>query len=110
MRLTGLAAGLFVAFALGWAFHGVTEKTAPDATVVQGSGSVLAAAPEQSPSVPALAKQEAASLDPIVKRWEQRGYRAETQKRLVALELKDGRKVNVPIQEVRLHYVGGSVY
>jgi len=29
---------------------------------------------------------------------------------LVSLELKDGRKVNVPIQEVRLHYVGGSIY
>jgi hypothetical protein len=115
-RLTALAAGLILAFALGAAFQGMPEKTAPALPFADGSVPVPAGYPESSSSVQApvveLSKptEPPAPFDSVVKRWEQRGYRAETQKRLVSLELKDGRKLNVPIQEVRLHYIGANTY
>jgi hypothetical protein len=51
-----------------------------------------------------------ATIDSVVQHWEKRGYQAESQKRLVALELKDGRKVNVPVNELRLRYIGTRTY
>jgi hypothetical protein len=46
----------------------------------------------------------------VLKQWEQKGYHAERQKRLVSVELKDGRRLNLPVDEVRLRYIGGRVY
>jgi anti-sigma factor RsiW len=118
--LTGLAASLAAAFALGWVFRGGPEPTAPYPPVAQQATSVPAEPPEPtSPAPIALAAREPGTskspeppgvVDPVVKQWEQRGYHAETQKRLVSLELKDGRKLNVPVQEVRLRYVGDRTY
>ena len=59
---------------------------------------------------PTQSAEPPASPDPALRQWEQRGYRAETQERLVQVELKDGRKVDVPVREVRLRYVGGRTY
>ena len=50
------------------------------------------------------------ALEPLVKRLEQRGYRTESQKRSVSVALKDGRKLDVPVHEVRVQYVGGRTY
>jgi hypothetical protein len=47
---------------------------------------------------------------PVVKHWEQRGYRADTQKRRVSMELKDGRKLELPVEEIQFRYVGGRTY
>jgi hypothetical protein len=51
-----------------------------------------------------------APLEQVVKRLEQRGYHAETQQRLVSMQLKDGRKIDVPVREVRARYVGDRTY
>ena len=66
------------------------------------------------------------SIDPIVKnlqqrgysvetqqlfdKLQQRGYSVETQQRLVSMESKDGRKVKLPVQEMRIRYTGDRVY
>src|SRR5207248_9374700 len=52
-RLTGLAAGLAVAFALGWAYRGGTEERPPESSLVQGPVSAPKAIPAPSPSAPA---------------------------------------------------------
>jgi hypothetical protein len=112
-RLTGLAASLLTAFALGWAWHGGPSEIVPRASIAQRETSDPAAS--QPPPIdlatrdPGLSKP-AESIDPVVKQWEQRGYSAETQTRLIPVELKDGRKVAVPVHEVRLRYVGDRIY
>src|SRR5437660_1111223 len=59
----------------------------------------------------ALAFLEAqASLNPLVKNWQQKGYSVETDQRLVSMESKDGRKVKLPVQEVRIRYIGDRIY
>ena len=55
----------------------------------------------------------AADVDPLAKdlqKLQQQGYRVETQQRLVSLESKDGRKLKLPVQEVRIRYVGDRIY
>jgi hypothetical protein len=119
-RLTGLAAGLAFAFALGWTYHGGLEQTAPSPDVNRQAGSVAdqsnqppsdasvkVAVEHSSPTKPAEA---AAAIAPIVKNLQQRGYSVETQQRLVSMESKDGRKVKLPVQEVRIRYTGDRVY
>jgi hypothetical protein len=49
-------------------------------------------------------------LDPVVKKLEEQGYRADTQTWSVPLKLQDGRKIEVPVREVRLRYVGDRTY
>ncbi len=116
--LTGLAAALVLAFGLGWALHGVPGQIAVDRVAVKETTPVpdRVGEPAQAPPT-SLVEQEPsrptelpAALHPVIKRLEQRGYRAETQKRLVSLELQGGRRLNVPIQELRLHYIGSRTY
>jgi hypothetical protein len=120
-RLMALAGGIAAAFALGWALHGGPAQIAPFAPLARMETAAPAASSEPFP--PAAANfavresprsrpsEPAAPLGPVVKRWEQRGYRAETQKLVVSMELKDGRRLNnVPVHEVRLQYVGGRIY
>ena len=119
-RLTGLAAGLAAACLLGWALRGGPLGTESSTPVGQGTVSAPAAPLELSGSAsPNLATRKSgplnqeeslAGLDPVVKRWEQRGYRADTQKRLLSIETKDGQALNVPVNEIRLRYVGGHIY
>jgi hypothetical protein len=116
---SALAACVAVAFALGWSMRpqpaGVTSNVlvangAPspphpaDGTVAIGSSTT-----GQEISSP-VAKAPAPSLEAVLKKWEQRGYRAERQDRVLPVELKDGRKVNVPVQEYRIQYLGGRTY
>jgi hypothetical protein len=119
-RLTALAGGLAAAFALGWTFHRGPPEDAPSAPLASVENSALAAASGPSPPAPVdVAGQESrpskldelpALVDPVVKRWEQRGYHAETQKRLVSMKLNDGRRLDVPVHEVRLRYIGDRTY
>src|SRR5260370_29148905 len=55
-RLTGLAAGLAVAFAFGWAYHGGLKQIAPSADVNPQAGSVADRSnqPSQPPSEAAV--------------------------------------------------------
>jgi hypothetical protein len=119
-HLAALAAGLAAAFALGWVLHGRSVEDAPRAAPGQGGGSIVVAPsdpPRPAPgdlaaggAPPPAPGDSRGPLDPMVKRWEQRGYRAERQDRRVSLELKDGRRLDVPVHEVRLRYVGGRTY
>jgi hypothetical protein len=119
-RLTGLAAGLAVAFALGWTYHGGLDQTVPSTGLNQQAESVAEQAiqPPQDATVQVATKQSRptkpaeplASLNPLVKHWQQRGYSVETEQRLVSMESKDGRKVKLPVQEVRIRYIGDRIY
>jgi len=119
-RLAALATGLAAAFAIGWVLHGQPWQDAPHASTAPGERSAAVApsvpaqpapretaAMEPQPSVP---EKSTALLDPVVKQLEQRGYRAEMQKRLVSMELKDGRKLDIPVQELRVRYIGARTY
>lgn len=51
-------------------------------------------------------QQPAAISDYVKAQWERRGYLVEENRRLVGLDLEDGRRVAVPVDEVALDYVG----
>jgi hypothetical protein len=120
IRVTGFAAGILAAFALGWGLRGQSNETATFPVVVQRPVPDTKGIGQESPpppgdlatprSTPADPERLSALLDPVVKQWEQRGYSAETQSKLLSMELKDGRKVQVPVHEVRLRYVAGRTY
>ncbi len=115
-----LAASLALTFALGWALHrtpGVPSGETPPAQVRNPSmaPAVESRRPELAqqtnpfaPPVPSTGQH--AALPDVVKQLEQQGYQAETQTRLVSVKLNDGRKVEVPIHEVRFKYVGDRTY
>ncbi len=117
-RLTGLAAGLAVAFAFGWAYHGGLKQIAPSADVNLADRSNQPPQPPSEAAVtvatthssPTKRAEAAAGIVPIVKNLQQRGYSVETEQRLVSMESKDGRKVKLPVQEVRIRYVGDRIY
>ena len=46
----------------------------------------------------------------LARAWERLGYQIATSRRLVSMELKDGRKVSVPVNETRLQFVGDRTY
>jgi len=115
-RFTGLAAALVLAFALGWSYRGGPAEIGPSAkgnrqarTVVDRSVPTPSetAVKVATPTKPAEA---VASIDPIVKNLQQRGYSVESQQRVVSMESKDGRKVKLPVQEIRIRYTGDRVY
>jgi hypothetical protein len=110
LRLAGVAAGFAAAFVLGWLLHVERPEMIARAPVVTPESTV--AMDPTEPALPnATVKAEAPVLaDAVSKRWEQRGYRAERQQRFVSMELRDGRKLHVPVEEVRLQYVGDRTY
>jgi hypothetical protein len=114
------AAAAFVAFALGWAARGdgharpeeppvagrevqKPRATAPridpvsTATVIP---SVLTRRDDREPA--ALTTQELA--------WERKGYQVERGRRFVSVDLGGGRRADVPVDEVRLRFVGDRTY
>lgn len=129
-RWTAIAAGLLAAFALGWGMPTLPsplqgthethegekpipivhkEPVVPEEPPPEAPRTVPVAVASQAPPPPAPVEVPQ-RLESLVKHWEQRGYRAELQRRMVSVVLKDGRRVEVPVQEVRLSYVGGRTY
>lgn len=53
-----------------------------------------------------LREQPAAFPDYVKAQWERRGYLVEENRRLVGLDLEDGRQVAVPVDELALDFVG----
>jgi anti-sigma factor RsiW len=118
-RLSALAAGFALVFASGWALHrGSSEKVAP-------APSIRTEAPPSTPSsqsgesaaieLPgresaALQSAGPALLDEAAQLWEQRGYQTERESRVISMELKDGRRLDMPIEEVRVQYIGNRTY
>jgi anti-sigma factor RsiW len=120
-RLTGLAASLLLTFVLGWTLHGRPTSIARDdqssaqANNDRAAPSVESQQPElyaqvQPDAISSPSARQPAALAPVIKEWEQLGYRAETQMRLASLKLKDGTQVEVPVHEVRLRYIRDRTY
>jgi hypothetical protein len=127
-RMTALAASLAAAFALGWTYHRGHDEThhviagTPQESATTGT-TLVADGPASLPQrvvtddsktqlTKVLGSMQAmhGSLDSIMKRWQQEGYSVETQPCVVSVQAKDGRKINLPVQEVRVRYVGDRVY
>jgi hypothetical protein len=110
LALAGIAAGLLAAFALGWAARGAPreERMAALPAPPVANERVADAAPDE-PAAPAA---PASPLpDALRRRLLQRGYEiAPPQHRVLSLDLKDGRRVAVPVEEVRLKYVKDKVF
>jgi len=69
--------------------------------------------PRQVPILAATAaneqwlQEQPATIPPYVRaQWERRGYQVEEHHRLVGLDLDDGRRVAIPVDEVALDFVG----
>jgi hypothetical protein len=115
-RLAELAAAVVAAFALGWVSRGQPAKIAPNASVAEevvSSSQASQHVPDErvigEPRLP-QPTERLTPPDPVVKQLEQHGYRTETQTRVVSMHLKDGRKVDVPVREVRFRYIGDRTY
>ncbi|HEV3167154.1 MAG TPA: hypothetical protein VGZ22_24310 [Isosphaeraceae bacterium] len=46
----------------------------------------------------------------LLRQWERRGYHVEKHRRLISMDLKGGGRLAIPVDEVRLHYVGQRAY
>jgi hypothetical protein len=118
--LTAIAAGLLAAFALGWSARGVAPGEAAGGSLTKAeiqaaapSPPVLAkpaVAPRPEPSAIRSAPGAAPLPEQVVRAWERRGYQVEQSQRLVSMELKNGRRVAVPIDEVRVRFIGHRTY
>lgn len=47
---------------------------------------------------------------PVVRAWERRGFHIEKEPQVVSMTTKDGRKVAVPVDAVRLRFIGDRIY
>jgi hypothetical protein len=100
-----LAASFLGVFALGWLSRQDPEPTSRALEVVVEKAQPVRSVPAET--------QPPTRPDPfqaVVQAWEQRGYFAERQNRSVTVQLHDGRKVDVPVQEVRLRNFGNRTY
>jgi hypothetical protein len=53
-----------------------------------------------------VAQESESALNRLVRQWERRGYEFQPHRDLMTVRLKDGREVAVPIEGVRVQYVG----
>jgi hypothetical protein len=111
-RLVAIAAGLLAAFTLGWAARGGRPE-GQVARVVPARDDRVVSKPAPVRVVPAPtapATRPVPSADPVVQRLESQGYQVERRRRLVSMETRDGRRLAVPVDEVRLRFVGDRTY
>lgn len=122
------AAGLVLAFTAGWLTRGgppggsgAGPGGAPPGLVSAGAGAGAGKVPAPPPPPPpapepdepareALAADAGPGVDLDAGRWARLGYLVESRQRVVSVGLDDGRKVAVPVNEVRFRYVGGRTY
>ncbi len=107
-RAIALAALMLLAFSTGWAVRDRGERMVPLAANRHEAES--APNPEDPTPPIAVARTAPPVADPVVQLWEQKGYLAERQQRLVNVQLRDGRKVQVAVEEVRLRDVRGRSF
>jgi hypothetical protein len=46
----------------------------------------------------------------LLRQWSQQGYQVEQQTKLVSMPLPDGQRVGIPVEDVKLHFVGRPTY
>ena len=119
-RFATLAASLLLAFWLGHAWHSQPKVEATTPPVEMANTSDQGVQPQGFDPAPnqLVAKDEVpepppevpSALDATIKHWEQRGFQAQQETRTLSISLKDGRKVAVPVQGVRLEYIRGRTY
>ncbi|MDB5353061.1 MAG: hypothetical protein JWN86_4308 [Planctomycetota bacterium] len=102
------AAVMLLAFGLGWAVHGAGKASAPPRVVVMPTP---LARPIPSPTRPApiltgLGRDRPAPVDYVRGHLEREGYRFEQRLLLVPAATRDGRRVAVPVEQVKLRFVG----
>ena len=119
VRYAALAAGMMLMFGLGWAWHGRSPESKGGELVAQADQpfSPNRTSPESEPSANVDNAQNSTAsgagknaLDSSTAQFRPNDYRTETQTGLASVKLKDGRRVQIPYQEVRLRYVGGRTY
>jgi anti-sigma factor RsiW len=57
-----------------------------------------------------LSQQPSSVPDYVRTLWERQGYQVEERRRLVSVQLEDGRRVSIPVDEVALEYVGQKTF
>ncbi|CAN5797316.1 hypothetical protein BH23PLA1_BH23PLA1_36270 [soil metagenome] len=57
-----------------------------------------------------LRRQPPALPASVRERWEDQGYRVEQRRKVVSVEMEDGRYLSIPVDEVDLHYVGPTTF
>jgi hypothetical protein len=124
-----LAASVLLAFSVGWLSRGEAgprvaqvnpapvpsvspldppSRSIPTRALVKAENP---APPLSVPTARAVAQErESPSPNPIVSRLESRGYQVDRRERVVAVETRDGRRMALPVAEVRLRYVGDRTY
>jgi hypothetical protein len=117
-----VAAGVLGAFALGWLTRGgpaLSPAPTREAPVVTRRPEappavVPVALPVETPGPATLATsdepEEPTLPDPVLDDWARQGFQVERRERVVSLGLDDGRRVPVPVSEVRLRYIGDRTY
>jgi hypothetical protein len=97
------AAVVLAAFALGWAVHQPR---------IEAARTLFAQRPPDRPipapnrPLPSLARKLPESPGYVEGRLQREGFRVEQTRYLVPAATKDGRRVNVPVERVRVRYVG----
>jgi hypothetical protein len=72
----------------------------PAALPVETPGPLVSSDEPEEPTLP----------DPVLDDWARQGFQVERRERVVSLGLDDGRRVPVPVSEVRLRYIGDRTY
>jgi hypothetical protein len=57
-----------------------------------------------------LSQQPSSVPEYVRAQWERQGYQVEEHRRLVSVQLEDGRRVSIPVDEVALEYVGQKTF
>jgi len=114
----GLAASIVaLAFFSGWVAgeRGAARRSTDSAG--SGPADLASARPVDSsgPPVKSPEREWADRLPEAVpeyvrSQWERRGYQIEQSRRLISMDLEDGRRVTIPIDDVRVQFVGRQTY
>ncbi len=114
----GLAASIVaLAFLSGWVAGGRGAGPRSVETARPNPGDLASAQPVEAPTAPLKSpEREWADRLPeavpeyVRSQWERRGYQIEQSRRLISMDLEDGRRVTIPVDDIRVQFVGRPTY